>query len=209
MRKMLVEDLGRVLMKTGALRFGTFTLTSGKLSSYYVDLRIIPSIHGIMQKTVEAFVSVIENSVGVSSFDAIGGIPTAGLALASPVAYTLKKPLVYFRKEPRNHGTGKRVEGFLPPGSRVLVLDDLVTTGMSIMAAAEAFRGEGGVVNDCVVLIDRLEGGEKELAKNGIKVHRLTEIMEVTNLLYEMEAISSDEKEAIERQVSLQSSDYE
>lgn len=196
-RALLMKELGRVLVKTQALRFGTFTLTSGKTSSYYIDLRVVPSFPGVFKAVVNAFVEGIDNMVGPGRLDAIGGIPTAGLTFASAVAYRLEKPLIYVRKEEREHGVQKRVEGLLQPGWRVVILDDLITTGGSILRTAEAIREEGGVVKEAVVLIDRMEGGEEMLVKHDINLNSLAKITELADFLHQMDIIDDERKKAI------------
>ncbi|MGB9659388.1 MAG: orotate phosphoribosyltransferase [Nitrososphaerales archaeon] len=193
----LIRELGRVLVKTGALRFGAFTLTSGKMSSYYIDLRIVPSLPEIFKRIIDAFVEALKNMIGLDRIDAIGGIPTAGLTYSTAVAYKLEKPLLYVRKEPKEHGTQKRVEGLLRPGWKVLILDDLVTTGSSILRSAEAIRSEGGIVEDALVLIDRMEGGRERLAVSNIRLKALAKITELADLLYDMDVIREDQRKAI------------
>ncbi|MCP8316735.1 MAG: orotate phosphoribosyltransferase, partial [archaeon] len=193
----LIKELGRVLVKTGALQFGTFTLTSGKMSSYYIDLRIVPSLPEVFKKVTDAFVEALKKMVGLEKIDAIGGIPTAGLTYATAVAYNLEKPLLYVRKEPREHGTQKRVEGLLRPGWRVLILDDLITTGSSILRTAEAIRSDGGIVEDALVLIDRMEGGRERLSTSNIQLKALAKITELADLLYDMNIIGKDQRKAI------------
>ncbi len=197
----LIRELGRVLIKIGALQFGAFTLTSGKMSSYYIDLRVVPSLPGVFKRITETFVEGMKNMVGLERIDGIGGIPTAGLTYATAVAYNLEKPLVYVRKEPREHGTKKRVEGLLRPGSRILILDDLVTTGSSILRASEAIRSEGGIVEDALVLIDRMEGGRERLLASNIQLKALTMITELADLLYDINIIAEDQRKAIYRMV--------
>lgn len=192
-----IKELGRILVKTGALKFGTFTLTSGKISSYYIDLRIVPSLPEIFKMITDAFIEAIKNMVGLDKIDAIGGIPTAGLTYSTVVAYKLEKPLLYVRKEVREHGTQKRVEGLLRPGWRVLILDDLITTGNSILRTAEAIRSEGGIVDDALVLIDRMEGGKERLITSNINLKALAKITELADLLYDMDIIGEDQRNAI------------
>ncbi|MEM3437901.1 MAG: orotate phosphoribosyltransferase [Nitrososphaerales archaeon] len=193
----LIKELGRVLVKTNALKFGTFTLTSGKMSSYYIDLRIVPSLPEIFKRIIDAFIEAIKNMLNLDKIDAISGIPTAGLTYSTVVAYKLEKPLLYVRKESREHGTQKRVEGLLRPGWKVLILDDLITTGNSILRAAEAIRSEGGIVENALVLIDRMEGGRERLATLNIKLNALAKITELADLLYDMNIIGDDQKKAI------------
>ena len=197
----LVVELGKILIKTGALRFGTFKLTSGRLSTYYIDLRIVPSFPEIFIKTVSFFVEALQNIVDIEQIDAICGIPTAGLTYASTVAYNLKKPFIYVRKETRNHGIGRKVEGLLHPGGKVVILDDLITAGTSKLTSAIAIKNEGGIVEDAVVLIDRMEGGKERLATSNVNLKAITNIIEIADLLYDRDIINSDQKLAIHNMI--------
>jgi orotate phosphoribosyltransferase len=201
-RKKLVEELAMVPVKVRALQIGTFTLTSGKLSSYYVDLRTVPSYPGAYRYVVDAYLALLKNEVGVDKFDVIAGVPTAGLAFSSPVALQLEKPMIYVRKEEKDYGRKKRIEGTLNLGSKVLVMDDLITTGHSIMGAVDAIREEGGEVKNVAVLIDRLEGGKSNLKKAGVTLRPLTDILELVRTLHERDEISEEEMKAIKAQVS-------
>jgi len=93
------------------------------------------------------------------------------------------------------------VEGILVSGDRVLLVDDLITTGLNLKKAAEAVRAEGGVVKEVVALLDREEGGKEKLAKSGIKIHTLLKISEVANTLYEIGAIDEESLKTILKQV--------
>jgi orotate phosphoribosyltransferase len=115
-KRKLIEELARVLVKIKAVQFGTFTLSSGKLSSYYVDLRAVPSYPGAYKVVVDAYDQLIRKGLGTKKFDAIAGIPTAGLAFSSPLALQLGKPMVYARKEEKQYGRQRRIEGVIMPG---------------------------------------------------------------------------------------------
>ena len=199
-KAMMVDELAMVLLKVKALQLGTFTLASGKLSSYYIDLRTVPSFPGAYRYIIDCYVELIRE-VGPSNFDAIAGIPTAGLVFSSPVALQLHKPMIYVRKDEKDYGRKKRIEGSIKPGWRILVMDDLITTGSSILSAIDAIREEGGEVKDVVVLIDRLEGGRANLRKAGATLHSLTDVMNMVRTLHKNEAISDDEVQAIKSQI--------
>jgi orotate phosphoribosyltransferase len=89
----------------------------------------------------------------------------------------------------------------MSPGDRVLLLDDLVTTGLSLQKAAKAIVAEGGVVTDCVALLDRQEGGKERLRKSGVKLHSLLSIMEIADTLHELGAIDEEQLKTILKQV--------
>jgi orotate phosphoribosyltransferase len=111
--------------------------------------------------------------------------------------------MIYVRKDEKDYGRMKRIEGSIKPGWRVLVMDDLITTGKSTLSAVDAIREEGGEVNDVAVLIDRLEGGRANLKKAGAALHPLTDVMEMVKTLHKNDAISADEMQAIKSQISV------
>ena len=139
----LVQEVCKVLARIGAIKFGIFKLTSGKTSPYYVDLRLVPSFPDAFRLITDAYATMIEDELGLGAFDRIAGVPTSGIPFAAVVAFRLKKPFLYVRKEIKLHGRERRVEGILAPGDKVILLDDLVTTGKTLANAAEAIRKEG------------------------------------------------------------------
>jgi len=194
-------EICKILNKIGALQFGAFKLTSGKTSPYYIDLRIVPSFPDAFQKVCNFYVDFIKKEIGTKNFDRIAGIPVAGIPFASLIAYILKKPFLYIRKGVRLHGRQRRIEGILAPGDRVLLIDDLITTGLSLKKAAKAITAEGGVLTDAVVLLDREEGGREKLEKSGIKLHALLNVSGICKKLYEIGAIDEDQLKTILRQI--------
>lgn len=194
-------ELCRVLNRIGAFKFGAFKLTSGKVSPYYIDLRVVPSFPDAFRKICDLYVKLIKRDIGADSFDRIAGIPTAGIPFTSLTAYHLKKPFLYIRKDVRFHGRERRVEGIIMPGDRILLMDDLITAGGSLQKAATAIRAEGGVVTDVIVLLDREEGGKENLAKVDIKLHYLLSTSEAADKLHEIGAITEDELKTILKQV--------
>lgn len=197
----LETELSRILVKTGATKFGLFKLSSGKLSPYYIDLRMIPGDPKALETVIEIYETMARSKIGVTSFDRIAGVPTAGVPYASILAYTLSKPFLYVRRETKTHGGERRVEGQLFPGERVVLVDDLITTGKNTLQAAEAIRAEGGQVEDVIVLIDRQEGGAAALAQAQLKLCAFTTVTRIARRLHESAVIEDDQYKAILAQI--------
>jgi orotate phosphoribosyltransferase len=194
-------EMAKILIKIDALKFGVFKLTSGKASPYYIDLRVVPSFPDAFTEICDFYAEQITSQIGLKNFDRIAGVPIAGIPFASQIAYNLRKPFLYVRKGIRRHGRQRRVEGILVSGNRVLLVDDLVTTGLTLRKAAEAIRAEGGIVTKAVAFLDREEGGKEKLAKQGIQLHTLLKISEVAKILYETAAIDEESYKTIMKQI--------
>ncbi len=177
--------MGELLYSKGMIKFGRFRLTSGKESSVYVDLRPLPSFP-------DAFSEVVEMLSERVSEDYLCGIAVGGLPLATAVAFKLKIPLVYVRKERKEHGTMSRMEGVLKGNPKVLVLDDVATTGGSLLRAIEEVRSRGGVVERALVVVDRKQGAKEALAKVGVKLESLSTLPSLVEEL--MPSLPPDER---------------
>lgn len=194
------EELCDVLLRTGSLKFGTFKLASGILSPYYVDLRIIPSDPEAFRRVINYYLTVLQPNLA-KRVQRLAGIPTAGIAYGAVLAFNLSKPFLYVRKETKEHGRERRIEGLLQPGDKVLVLDDVATTGKNIIEAAETIRGEGGVVEDAVVLLDRQQGGAANLSKIGVKLHAFTTMKRIADRLMAQGTIDESQHKEIVGQI--------
>ncbi len=195
------ERMANILYKIDAIKFGVFQLSSGKHSPYYIDLRVIPSFPDAFREICDTYAQQIIAEIGTSNFERVAGVPIAGIPFASQIAYNLKKPFLYVRKDVKLYGRERRVEGILVSGDKVLLIDDLLTTGLTLKNAAEAIRAEGGVITDVVVFLDREEGGKETLEQSGLKLHSLLKISEVANKLYDIGAIDKESLKIILKQV--------
>jgi len=194
-------EMAKILSNIDAIEFGLFKLSSGRATPYYVDMRIVPSFPDAYEDICEFYVETIKAKIGEKNFDRITGIPIAGIPFASLVAYLLKKPFLYVRKGVKLHGRERRVEGILVSGDHVLIVDDLVTTGLTLKEAAEAVRAEGGVVTDAIAFLDREEGGKQLLEKSGVRLHALLKMSEVAKILYDMGTIDEESLKTITKQI--------
>ena len=174
------------LSRIGAIKFGKFTLKSGIVSPFYIDLRDMISHPDILEGVADLIVERIKDM----DFDVLTGIPYTALPIASLVASKLQKPLVYMRKEEKAYGTGKNVIGTFEKGAKCLVIDDLITTGESKIETAKAYEKEGVVVKDFVVVIDRIANGTEELARQGYTLHSLMTLDEILDTLFNNYVIS-------------------
>ncbi len=195
-KSVLGKELAAILLSLGALKFGDFTLTSGRRSPYYIDLRLLPSYPNALERIADMYVAVMENEIGMGRLK-VAGIPTAGLPLATAVSLKARLPLIYVRETPKLHGEMKMIEGVLSEGDEVVLIDDLATTGGSLLKAAETIRASGGRVSHAVVLIDREEGGAENLASAGIELHAVSRISELLSWLEAVGGIPADKAKAI------------
>ena len=195
-----VKEFATFLHEKGAIKFGDFTLSSGKKSFYYVDLRMIASFPHQFRKMIKHLQNQIIEKVGLENFDYIVSIPTGGLVIASSLAFEIVKPLIYVRNKPKEYGTSKSIEGFIEPGKKVLMIDDVATTGGSIISAIESLKEAGIIVSDSFVIINRMEGATESLEAKGVKMHQLTDIFEITKILHEQNLVSNDVLESVSKQ---------
>ena len=177
--KELVQSIATGLFDLGAVRFGEFTLKSGQKSPLYVDLRLLVSDPGLLRLVGRAMANVLSGL----TFTRIAAIPYGGLPIGTAVALETGKPLIYPRREVKDYGTKKAIEGTFKAGETVVVLDDLITTGGSKIEAAEPLQQAGLVMRDVVVLIDREQGGGKELAERGYALHSVLTLTDLLNCL--------------------------
>jgi len=196
------KEICNVVTRINALKFGVFTLSNDQLSPYYVDLRIVTSFPETFVRIEKLYQQVVMRDPQLKENKRIAGIPTAGTPFAAVLAFYLKKPFLYVRKD-TTHGRQRRVEGILNPGDTVLLIDDLITTGKTIITTADAIRSEGGIVNDALVLIDRQEGGEAALRDQKIRLHAIIRMSEAAKIFYDMGSIDKNQLNSILKQIVL------
>jgi orotate phosphoribosyltransferase len=201
----LMKQVGILLIKNNAIKFGDYILSSGKKSPYYIDLRQTISSPITMDWIGNSLTRIILNEIGKDKIDRILGVPTAGVPFATVVSQKLGLPLIYYRQARKEHGVRKKIEGILERNDRVLVVDDLITTGESVIEAAEVVRDQGGVVNELVVLLDREQGGQQKLRTSRIEPHILFRISDAMTWLHTVGLIEDKVYETLKRYIEEES----
>lgn len=198
-----VKEFATFLYQNEAIKFGDFTLTSGKKSSYYIDLRIVPSFPHQFRKMIKSLQNLVSENIGFDNFDCLASVPTSGLVIASALALEIVKPLIYVRNKPKEHGTGKAIEGKLRKDMRVVLVDDVATTGISLVNTIKTLREAGAIVTDACVIINRFEGSTDLLNKENVKLHEITNVIEITNLLNKENLVDHQTIELVKKQTGL------
>ena len=178
-----MRDKLKQIIKEVSLEFGDFILASGKRSNYYIDARMT-SLH---PEGLYILSSLLLNEIlKVDEVEAVGGMSIGADPIVSGIimmSHIKGKPLEGFlvRKEKKNHGRGKRIEGWMKKGARVVLVEDVITTGGSLLKAAEAVEEEGGIIKHCYAVIDR--GGGEEISKKYpfFSLFKIEEILEGKN----------------------------
>lgn len=160
-----------------ALQYGDFTLASGKHSKYYIDIKRASTDPAVLSEIVKAM--KVEIRRRGMKIDAIAGVVLGSVPLAVALSLQTGIPYVMIRKEKKDHGTGKMIEGILEAGMRVLVVEDVVTSAGSSAEAIAILRNAGAKVETVLAVIDRQEGGAVRLAEIGVELIPLLTAKEV------------------------------
>ncbi len=185
----LVLDLADL----GAVRFGNFTLASGIQSPIYIDLRLLVSRPALLARAAAAYATLLDDA----PCDRIAGVPYAALPIGTAVAIAADKPLIYPRKEVKEHGLGKLIEGAWQPGERVAIIEDLITSGGSTIKTADTLRAAGLVVEHALVLIDREQGGVSNLANAGIIAHAVLTLTQILDILVDAGRLDAAKRQEV------------
>ena len=197
-----VKDFTIFLHQKGIIKFGDFTLASGKKSSYYVDLRLVPSYPHKFREMVKYLENEIIQDIGLEKFDSIVSVPTGGLVIASALAIETVKPLIYVRSKPKDYGTSKSVEGKIYDGMNVVMIDDVATTGGSVVNAIKSLKEVNISIKDAYVIVNRMEGAKEALAELGVKMHSILDILQISEILYKENIIDEDILEKVKKQIN-------
>ncbi len=185
-----LTQLALTLYDIGAVRLGQFKLHSGRMSPIYLDLRLLVSYPQAMRVATAMYRRVLESL----DFDLVAATPLAGLPIGTAICLEMDVPLVYPRKTAKSYGTGKSIEGVWEVGQTAVVVDDLVTSGDSIMQAITPLKAAGLQVRDAVVLVDRQQGGVEALHELGYTLHTVIKLDHLLLLLQENGRISQKQR---------------
>ena len=188
----LVKEFATFLFEKKIIRFGDFTLASGNKSPYYIDLRLVPSYPHEYRKMIKGLQNLIAEDIGFENFHSLVSVPTGGLMVAASLATEIVKPLIYVRKQAKEHGTGKAVEGVTCQYLKLLMIEDVVTSGGSVINAIKSIKEEKMVVTDAYAIVDRMEGATQALQAEGVKLHSLLTINDIAQILFEQKLITED-----------------
>jgi uridine monophosphate synthetase len=169
--------------------FGKFVQASGDVFPYYIDLRKIISNPQVFNQVLSAYEDILRTLI----FDRLAGIPYGSLPTATGLALRLHCPMIFPRKEVKAHGTRKLIEGNFNPGEIVVVVDDILISGKSVMEGADKLKSVGLNINDIVVLIDHEQGVKDRLKANGYCSHAVLTISEITETLYQAGRINEEQ----------------
>lgn len=184
------ETLACELVDAGAVKFGTFTLKSGITSPFYVDLRVSVSYPKLLHDIADAVVAKIKEDK--IEGDLLCGVPYTALPIATCVAMTTEQPMVMVRKEIKAYGTKRPIEGTFHPGQKCIIIEDIVSSGSSIIEIAQALSTAGLIVTDAVVFLDREQGGKENLQKWNIQLHSIFHITSIMKKLVAKKRLSEE-----------------
>lgn len=174
------------MFKLKIIEFGSFKLKSGPVSPYYIDIRKLVSYPDLHKKVAAVYWSLVKKL----KFDRLAGVPYAALPLASIMSVMYKTPMVYTRKETQKYGIVKLVQGEYKKGETVVVIDDIITTGVSKIMVIESLRKAGLKVKDIVLLIDRENGGKEIIEEKGYNLHTVFLMTDILNILLKNKKIT-------------------
>jgi orotate phosphoribosyltransferase len=169
--------LAEKLKEIGALKFGDFILSSGKRSSYYIDIKIACTHPEILNLIRDLMIKLIEDEK--ITFDKIACVELGGVPLAVALSMTCKKPYVIFRKQKKDYGIGDDLVGDIKNGERIVVVEDVTTTGNSALSVVTRAEKAGGNVTAIIAVVDRNEGAKELFTKHNLKFIPLLEVKEL------------------------------
>ncbi len=181
-----LEIIAESLHEIGAVRFGQFKLHSGRISPVYLDLRLLASYPAVLRQVAAAYARILAGL----DFTLLAAMPLAGLPIGTAISLHMDKSLIYPRPALKAYGTGKQIEGVWSTGQRAVAIDDLITSGDSLLQGIAILEDAGLMISDAVVLIDRQQGGRETLRERGYTLHSAVTLNQMLNILEQKGRIS-------------------
>jgi len=173
-----MNEMAKALEGCGALQFGEFTLASGAKSNYYIDIKKASTDPKVLYLMSQMMAEKVQASG--KRYDRIAGVVLGSVPLAAALSLATGIPYVMVRKEKKDHGTSKMIEGTIVKGDKVLVVEDVITSAGSSITAIGTLREAGASVDDIISVIDREAGGEYALKNINVT---LTSLVKASDLL--------------------------
>lgn len=173
------ERLLKLLKENDVIKFGDFTLSSGKKSNYYVDMKKAITEPEILDSVAH----LITQKIDTENVDKIAGPALGAVPIATATSLISKKPMLMIRKEKKSYGTSKQIEGELLEGDNVVIVEDVTTTGGSLFKAINVIEENKGNITEAFVIVDREEGAKETFENNNIKFTPLLTISEFKKYL--------------------------
>ncbi len=190
-----ITALASDLFDIGCVKFGQFKLKSGLISPIYIDLRLLVTHPKVLRKVGAAMARLAQDKALV--FDRLAALPYAGLPIGVAVSLEMDRPLIYPRKEAKDYGTAKLIEGEYKAGETALMVDDLITKGTAKIEALKPLLDEGLRVKDIIVLIDRQQGGTAELGARGVALHAVMTLPDILDALVASSRMTSAQRDEV------------
>ncbi len=177
-KDVMAQTMARMLWEIKAVHFRPeepYTLASGMKSPVYIDCRKLISYPRVRSTIMDFAASTVLSGAGFEQFDCVAGGETAGIPFAAFLAERLGLPMIYVRKKPKGHGRAAQIEGHMPEGARVLVIEDLTTAGGSMFTFIDAIRNAGGIVDHGMALFyyGIFEEAEARFANGNVALHHI------------------------------------
>jgi orotate phosphoribosyltransferase len=166
------KELIELLINKEVVKFGKFILSSGKESDYYVNMKMAITD----PKILKTIAKIVSSQIGEERIDKIAGPALGAVPIATAISLESEIPMLMIRKAKKGYGTSKLIEGTLQEGDSIVVIEDVTTTGNSLLKAIRAIKENGGVVKRAVVVVDRDEGAIENLKNEGVLLEPLLSI---------------------------------
>ncbi|MFH1240010.1 MAG: orotate phosphoribosyltransferase [Candidatus Diapherotrites archaeon] len=195
------KEIAAILLDINAVKLNfkkPYKWVSGILSPIYTDNRLLMSHTEERRKVMAYMQKLVNDKIGSERVDVVAGVATSGIPPAAWLAERMEKPLIYVRVDAKDHGLENRIEGKLDPGKRVLIVEDLISTGGSLINVVNAVRDAGGKVKNCVAIFTyQLPKAKYRFEDADVTLYTLTDFATLVQVAFEKDKINEDEKKKI------------